>query len=54
MLSFVWEHRKAIDDYTGDCRNDLRQFELTAEEWKVVKQLCDILEVTLSIHGPLR
>ncbi|KAF8812191.1 hypothetical protein BYT27DRAFT_7087879, partial [Phlegmacium glaucopus] len=46
MLSFVLEHRKAIDNYTGDRRNDLRQFELTVEEWKVIKQLCDVLEVS--------
>jgi hypothetical protein len=46
MLSFILEHRKAIDKYTGDRRNDLRQFELTVEEWRIVKQLCDILEVS--------
>ena len=38
---------------TGDHQNDLQQFELMAEEWKVLKQLCDILEVTLSICGLL-
>ena len=53
MLRFVLDHRKAVDDYTGDRRNDLRQFELTAEEWKVVKQLCDVLEVSHSFHGTL-
>jgi hypothetical protein len=52
MLSFVLEHRKAIDNYTGNRRNDLREFELTVEEWRVVKQLRDILEVS-SFHGIL-
>ena len=51
MLNFVLEHRKAFDNYTGDRRNDLRGFELTVEEWDVVKQLCEILEVSL-FHGP--
>ena len=46
MLSFVLEHQKAIDNYTGDQKNELQGFELTVEEWEVVKQLCDILEVT--------
>lgn len=53
MLNFVLEHRKAIDNYTGDRRNDLRGFELTVEEWRVVKQLCGILEVS-SFHGMLK
>ena len=52
MLNFVLEHRKAIDTYTGDRQNDLRGYELTVEEWGVVKQLCDILEVS-SFHGML-
>ena len=50
MLSFILEHRKAIDNYTGDRRNDLRGFELTVEEWGVIKQLCDILEVCSLFH----
>ncbi|KIM42536.1 hypothetical protein M413DRAFT_70091, partial [Hebeloma cylindrosporum] len=54
MLRFVLEHRKAINSYTGDRRNDLREFELTAEEWKIVKQLCEILEVSCSFRGMLR
>jgi hypothetical protein len=45
MLSFVYEHRKALDKFTADRGNDLRQFELKENEWNVVKQLCDILEV---------
>jgi hypothetical protein len=53
MLSFVLKYRKAIDNYTGDRRNNLRGFELTVEEWSVVRQLCEILEVS-SFHGMLR
>ena len=52
MLCFVLEHRKAIDNYTGNRQNDLRGFELTVKEWGVVKQLCEILEVS-SFHGML-
>lgn len=46
MLSFVLEYRKAYDKFTADRRNDLRQFELTEEEWKVVEQLADVLMVS--------
>ena len=46
MLSFVLEHQKAIENYTDDWQNNLQKFELTLEEWRVVKQLCDILEVS--------
>jgi hypothetical protein len=45
MLKFILEHRKAIDKFTADKDNDLRPFELSREEWKVIKQLCDILQV---------
>ena len=49
MLSFVLEYRKAYDKFTADRRNDLRQFELNEEEWKVVEQLADVLMVCLSL-----
>jgi hypothetical protein len=49
MLSFVLDHWKAVDNYTGDRQNELWQFELTAEEWKVIEQLCDVLEVSQTV-----
>lgn len=45
MLKFVLDHRKAINKFTADKDNELRRFELSTDEWKVVEQLCDILEV---------
>jgi hypothetical protein len=51
MLIFAYKNRKAIDNFTGDRRNDLWQFELKEDEWKIVKQLCDILEVCSRFHG---
>ena len=43
MLVFALEYRKAIDEISGD--REMRKYELKEKEWKVVQQLCDILEV---------
>ncbi|KAF8973335.1 hypothetical protein BDZ97DRAFT_1649278, partial [Flammula alnicola] len=53
MLAFTYEHWKAINKFTGDRGNDLQQYELKENEWMVVKQLCDILEVHFEFHGML-
>ena len=53
MLKFVLDHRKAIDKFTADKDNNLRQLELSTGDWKMIKQLCDILEVHVSFHGLL-
>lgn len=45
MLQFVLDHKKAYNRFTADESNGLRSFELKAEEWSVVQNLCDILEV---------
>ncbi len=47
MLIFALEYRRAIDKISGD--REMRKYELDEEEWSLVKQLCDILEVC----GPL-
>lgn len=45
MLSFALEYRTAIETLTSDRKNDLRQFELSEEEWEIVKELSDMLKV---------
>ena len=45
MLQFVLGYRKAIDAITADKTLKLRKFELDDEEWEVVGDLVDILEV---------
>ncbi|PPR06542.1 hypothetical protein CVT26_000705, partial [Gymnopilus dilepis] len=45
MLCFVLEYKKAYSRFTADGNNELRDYELTSEEWKVVEQLCQILKV---------
>jgi len=46
MLVFALEYRKAIDEISGD--KEMRKYELDEEEWTIVQQLCDILEVRCS------
>lgn len=46
MLVFAIEYRKAIDEISGD--KEMRKYELDEEEWTIVQQLCDILEVHCS------
>ena len=46
MLVFALEYRKAIDEISGD--KEMWKYELDEEEWTIVQQLCDILEVRCS------
>ena len=47
MLVFALEYHKAIDKISGG--REMRKYELEEEEWKIVQQLCDILEVRHSL-----
>jgi len=42
-ISIPLKYCKAIDEISGD--REMRKYELEEKEWKVVQQLCDILEV---------
>lgn len=45
MLKFSLEYRKAIEELTSKCKNELCQFELSEEEWKIAEELKETLEV---------
>jgi hypothetical protein len=47
MLSFAYEHKAAVKSLTSDLNNDLHEFELNKVEWQLLKELCDILAVSL-------
>ena len=49
MLSFAVTYRKAIEEFTSDRKNDLREYELTVSEWDIVIELCDLLKVCIAI-----
>lgn len=47
MMKFALEYRAAIDKLTskGEKDHGLRQYELSSSEWKLAKQLADVLKV---------
>lgn len=45
MLNFAIEYRVAIDAITAERNMKLRKYELGKEEWKVAKELCEVLKV---------
>ncbi len=49
MLLAVLHHQVALKKFTADVDNDLREFELSREEWKAVRDLCDVLKVTINL-----
>jgi hypothetical protein len=44
MLAFALDYREAIDGITGD--RDMRKYELSEDEWGLVQQLGDVLQVS--------
>ena len=52
MLIFALEYRTAIDAITADETWGLGRFELTDEEWLIVKDLVNILEVSTVVYYP--
>jgi hypothetical protein len=51
MLVFALEYCKAIDIISGD--KDMRKYELDEEEWEIVWQLCEALEVSCACWFPI-
>jgi hypothetical protein len=51
MLIFALQYREAIDEISVD--REMRKYELSDEEWKLVQQLCSILAVRCAAHWPI-
>lgn len=49
MLKYALEHQKAIDSITKG--RDCRKYELTDNEWMLLRQLSEILEVSPCLFG---
>jgi len=47
MLDFAIEYRKALQLTTSDLDLNLRQYELSREEWALARQLRDVLKVCI-------
>jgi hypothetical protein len=45
MLHFLVTYRNAVEQFTSDRQNDLRQYELNKAEWVIVTELCSVLKV---------
>ena len=45
MLDFAYSHRKPLDLMMQDRENGLRDYELSEDEWEIVRQLRDALKV---------
>jgi hypothetical protein len=45
MLAFAVRYEKVIDILTSERNLKLRKYELDGEEWRLAKQLCEILKV---------
>ena len=48
MLDFAIRYQKAIKSITSDRKNDLRQFEMSEEEWAIADELREVLKVRLT------
>jgi hypothetical protein len=48
MLASVLEYRPVVEAMTQNCENGLREFELLDEDWDIITQLKDVLEVLSS------
>ncbi len=47
MLAFAIDYRAALDDITGDRTMQLRDYELSQDEWAIAEQLRDLLKVSI-------
>jgi len=45
MVNFAVEYRTALDSITSDCKMNLRQYELSWEEWRIADYLRSVLKV---------
>jgi hypothetical protein len=48
MLDAAIDKQKAVDEITKEKKNKLRDFKLQDDEWKILEQLKDVLDVSAS------
>lgn len=49
LLKVALEYKEAVDRITGDKKLGLRKFEIGEDEWAMVKQLAEVLEVSVGV-----
>jgi hypothetical protein len=45
MLTFAYSYREAYNQITSNQDMKMRKYELTRKDWKIVKDLADVLKV---------
>ena len=50
MLDFAYKYRKAYNEITANRNMNLRTYELSNEDWKIVKDLATVLKVRTLIY----
>jgi hypothetical protein len=53
MLDFALNHQEAISRFTGNINNNLRKYELDANDWAMVKELRAVLKVGFHLSSIL-
>jgi hypothetical protein len=48
MLQFALKYKGAIRAIAGDVNLELTGYELSAVEWEIAKQLCNVLHVSVT------
>ena len=51
MLDFAYKYKTAINEITDMREMKLRQYEIEAHEWEIIRQLRDLLKVSSSCSG---
>ena len=46
MLNFAVEYQTALDQLTGERASNLQQYEVGLDEWRIARQLHDVLQVS--------
>jgi hypothetical protein len=46
MLNFAVEYQTALDQLAGERASNLRQYEMGQDEWRIARQLRDVLKVS--------
>jgi len=50
MLDFAYKYRRAFNEITGNRNMNMRTYELSNEDWKIVKGLAEVLKVRTLIY----
>jgi hypothetical protein len=50
MLDFAYKYRKAYNEITSNRNMNMRIYELSDEDWKIVKDLAAVLKVRTFIY----